>query len=160
MGTVGQLSRAAARDICAVGVPLSHRSKASESTAPQFWLLTNRPRTATKPMERFRRHPPPQEVSLMDGDSSTLYRRTCQARRLWKTLAGWVRSQRKIPWPMTKLRDLWNDEGYLLKKDGDNEVRICSSGMAVADMDTPCPSCSKPIGDHTPEEIWSCATPK
>jgi ribosomal protein L37AE/L43A len=61
---------------------------------------------------------------------------------------------------MTKLRDLWNDEGYLLKKDGDNEVRISAPGMAVAGMETQCPSCAKLIGDHTPEEIWNCPTPK
>jgi len=60
---------------------------------------------------------------------------------------------------MTKIRDLWDDEGYLVRKDGDSEIRLSAPGMAVADMDTPCPTCAKPIGDHEPEELDACSKP-
>ena len=60
---------------------------------------------------------------------------------------------------MTKIRDLWNEDGYLIRKDGDCEERLSVPGMAVADMDTPCPTCAKLIGDHEPEEIDACSKP-
>jgi hypothetical protein len=74
---------------------------------------------------------------------------------------------------MTKIRDLWNEDGYLIKKSPNGgEVRISGvfagqehltkaeeAEMHSRAMNSECPTCSKLVGDHTPEEIDACSKP-
>jgi len=74
---------------------------------------------------------------------------------------------------MTKIRDLWNEDGYLIKKTATGgEVRISgtfagqehrtkpeAAELRSQAMDTPRPTCSKLVGDHAPEEIDVCSKP-
>lgn len=73
---------------------------------------------------------------------------------------------------MPKLKELWNEDGYLLEKTGHSESRVWSNfegqdpdpkkrwARQAESMKLPCPTCGEIIGEHTPEEITNCARTK
>jgi hypothetical protein len=70
--------------------------------------------------------------------------------------------------PMPKLKELWNENGYLLEKSEHSEIRgwaICEGQepdpkkrceQQVETMKLTCPTCGQIFGEHTPEEIMTC----
>jgi hypothetical protein len=70
---------------------------------------------------------------------------------------------------MLKLKELWNENGYLLEKTEHSETRawVDFEGQdsdpkkhlerQAELMKSPCPTCGQIVGEHTPEEIRTCA---
>ena len=74
---------------------------------------------------------------------------------------------------MPKLKDLWNEQGYLIEKHDDEngliEIRVDAhfkgenpdpikrAERQAQAMNEQCPTCNKIVGEHTPEEIRVCA---
>ena len=70
--------------------------------------------------------------------------------------------------PMPKLKELWNENGYLLEKTEHSEIRgwaICEGQdpdpkkrweQQVETMKLICRTCGQIFGVHTPEEIMTC----
>jgi NMD protein affecting ribosome stability and mRNA decay len=70
---------------------------------------------------------------------------------------------------LAKIRDLWNERGYLIEHAKGSEIRINAdikgqdpdpkkrTEMQAHAMNGECPTCGRIIGDHTPEEIRACS---
>jgi endogenous inhibitor of DNA gyrase (YacG/DUF329 family) len=70
---------------------------------------------------------------------------------------------------MPTLNELWNENGFLIKREDGCEIRINQhikgedpdpkkrAELRAEAMRWPCPSCGKPVGEHTPEETRTCA---
>ena len=70
---------------------------------------------------------------------------------------------------MAKIRDLWNERGYLIEHENGCEIRINAefkgqdpdpkkrAEMQAHAMAGDCPTCGRIIGDHAPEEIRACS---
>ena len=69
--------------------------------------------------------------------------------------------------PMAKLKELWNENGFLLEKTEHSETRVWANfdgqdpkkrwERQAESMTFPRPTCGQIIGEHTPEEIRTCA---
>ena len=70
---------------------------------------------------------------------------------------------------MPKLKELWNEKGYLFEKTEDGETRVWANfegqdpdpkkrwESQTKAMKLRCPTCGQIIGEYTPEEIRTCA---